>query len=80
MPHPRSRREAAAMAAAAAAAEGRDPREAAAMAAASASAAGGVGGHSPVNIHGINKDCFIIPQGNLERFLPDGITVRLKTE
>ena len=22
-----------------------------------------------------NKDCFIIPQGNLERFLPDGITV-----
>ena len=21
------------------------------------------------------KDCFIIPQGNLERFLPDGITV-----
>ena len=25
-----------------------------------------------------NKDCFIIPQGNLERFLPDGITVRKK--
>ena len=23
------------------------------------------------------KDCFIIPQGNLERFLPDGITVRI---
>ena len=23
------------------------------------------------------KDCFIIPQGNLERFLPDGITVQI---
>ena len=23
----------------------------------------------------VNKDCFIIPQNNLERFLPDGITV-----
>ena len=25
---------------------------------------------------GVNKDCFVIPQENLERFLPDGITVR----
>ena len=22
------------------------------------------------------KDCFIIPQANLDRFLPDGVTVR----
>ena len=29
----------------------------------------------PRDIHDVNKDCFIIPQGNLERFLPDGITV-----
>ncbi len=29
----------------------------------------------PRDIGGVNKDCFIIPQGNLERFLPDGITV-----
>ena len=27
-----------------------------------------------------NKDCFIIPQGNLERFLPDGITVRIEVK
>ena len=33
----------------------------------------------PRDIHDVNKDCFIIPQGNLERFLPDGITVREKT-
>ena len=32
---------------------------------------GGPGGPSRQS----NKDCFIIPQGNLERFLPDGITV-----
>jgi hypothetical protein len=24
----------------------------------------------------VSKDCFVIPQENLERFLPDGITVR----
>ena len=30
----------------------------------------------PTDIHTLNKDCFIIPQGHLERFLPDGITVR----
>ncbi len=29
----------------------------------------------PRDLHAVNKDCFIIPQGNLERFLPDGITV-----
>jgi hypothetical protein len=26
----------------------------------------------------VTKDCFVIPQENLERFLPDGITVRMK--
>ncbi len=25
----------------------------------------------------VSKDCFVIPQENLERFLPDGITVTL---
>ncbi len=25
----------------------------------------------------VNKDCFVIPEENLERFLPDGITVSL---
>ena len=25
------------------------------------------------------KDCFIIPQANLDRFLPDGVTVSLYT-
>lgn len=32
-----------------------------------------VGGRGPSRQS--NKDCFIIPQGNLERFLPDGITI-----
>ncbi|CAB4067016.1 unnamed protein product [Lepeophtheirus salmonis] len=27
------------------------------------------------NLHSVSKDCFIIPQNNLERFLPDGITL-----
>ena len=26
------------------------------------------------------KDCFIIPQANLDRFLPDGVTVSLNDE
>ncbi|XP_071745209.1 uncharacterized protein [Lepeophtheirus salmonis] len=29
----------------------------------------------PRNLHSVSKDCFIIPQNNLERFLPDGITL-----
>ena len=34
----------------------------------------GRGDDTPQDIHGIHKDCFIIPQENLERFLPNGIT------
>lgn len=30
----------------------------------------------PKDLTAVSKDCFIIPQHNLERFLPDGITVR----
>ena len=30
----------------------------------------------PKDLKEVSKDCFIIPQENLERFLPDGITVR----
>lgn len=30
----------------------------------------------PRDLKDVSKDCFIIPQENLERFLPDGITVR----
>jgi hypothetical protein len=30
----------------------------------------------PRDLGGVSKDCFIIPQANLERFLPDGITVK----
>lgn len=26
------------------------------------------------------KDCFIIPQANLDRFLPDGVTVSRESE
>ena len=26
-------------------------------------------------VQAVAKDCFIIPQANLERFLPDGVTV-----
>ena len=29
----------------------------------------------PVNENLTGKDCFIIPQANLDRFLPDGVTV-----
>ena len=32
-------------------------------------------GKEPSAQRSSEKDCFIIPQGNLERFLPDGITV-----
>ena len=32
-------------------------------------------GKEPAAQRSTEKDCFIIPQGNLERFLPDGITV-----
>ena len=30
----------------------------------------------PKDLNDVTKDCFIIPQNNLERFLPDGIAVR----
>ena len=33
-------------------------------------------GKEPSVQRSTEKDCFIIPQGNLERFLPDGITVK----
>lgn len=31
---------------------------------------------NPAASASVNKDCFVIPEENLERFLPDGITVR----
>jgi len=34
-------------------------------------------GKEPSAQRSSEKDCFIIPQGNLERFLPDGITVSI---
>ena len=36
---------------------------------------GGVPRRMPKDLQGVNMDCFIIPQGNLQRFLPDGISV-----
>ena len=30
----------------------------------------------PVTLANLDKDCFIIPIANLDRFLPDGVTVR----